>query len=231
MAQPDKNVLVVAAHPDDEVLGCGGTIARHSAEGHAVHVLIMAEGATARHEKRNAANPAVALLEEAARRAAGILGAHEPRFAGFPDNRMDEAALLDVIKVVEATIAEIDPAVVYTHHGGDLNKDHRIVHEAVITACRPLPGAAVIRLCCFETPSSTAWASAAMDTGFRPNRFVNIDAQLGTKLAALDCYQAEMRTFPHPRSREAVTALARIRGATAGLSAAEAFVTIREIID
>ena len=224
-------VLVVAAHPDDELLGCAGTLARHAAAGDRVHILILAEGATARDPSRDAGGRQEELraLELAACKAAGFLGAEPPRFAGFPDNRMDSRPVLDVTKAVEAVVEEVKPSVVYTHHGGDLNRDHRILHEAVVTACRPLPGRSIRRLLAFETLSSTEWASEAVGPAFRPRHFVDISATLAVKLRALACYAGEMRPFPHPRSAEAVTALAALRGSQAGLIAAEAFDVIFEI--
>jgi LmbE family N-acetylglucosaminyl deacetylase len=220
------NVLIVAAHPDDELLGCAGTIARHAAAGDRVHILIAAEGATSRAD---GGQDDVLALQQAARKASEILGAEPPRFAGFPDNRMDSLALLDVIKAVEAVVEEVRPAVVYTHHGSDLNRDHRMLHEAVVTACRPLPGRSFRKLLTFETLSSTEWASEAVGPSFRPRHFVDISATLEAKLRALACYQSEMRPFPHPRSAEAVTALAALRGSQVGLVAAEAFDVIFEI--
>ncbi len=223
-------VLVVVAHPDDEVLGCGGVIARHAAEGTDVHVLIMAEGATARHAIRDGTGLAIGALREAARQAANVLGAEPPRFAGLPDNRLDSVPLLDVVKTVEVVVGEVRPSIVYTHHGGDLNVDHRIVHQAVVTACRPLPESPVRSLYAFETVSSTEWASETLGQSFRPTRFVNIATHLDRKLQALESYTSEMRSFPHPRSRENVVALARHRGACAGFEAAEAFMVIRELV-
>ncbi len=224
-------VLVVAAHPDDEVLGCGGSLARHVRLGNRVHVLILAEGATARDDLRDvdARQTDLLGLREAAGRAAGVLGIAAPRFGGFPDNRMDSVAILDVTKRVESVVEEIAPSVVYTHHGGDLNRDHRIVHEAVLTACRPLPGRSVRQLFAFETLSSSEWASESIGPGFRPRRFVDISVDLDAKLRALECYEQEMRQFPHPRSHEAVQALARLRGSQVGLMAAEAFDVIFDI--
>lgn len=220
------NILVVAAHPDDELLGCAGTIARHAASGDRVHILIVAEGATARAE---GGQEQVQALQQAARKAADILGAEPPRFAGMPDNRLDSRPILDVTQAVEAVVEEVKPSVVYTHHGGDLNRDHRILHEAVVTACRPLPGRSIKKLLTFETLSSTEWASDAVGSPFRPRHFVDISETLEDKLLALDCYQAEMRAFPHPRSREAVAALAALRGSQVGLLAAEAFDLVYEI--
>jgi LmbE family N-acetylglucosaminyl deacetylase len=226
------SVLVVAAHPDDEILGVGGTLARHAAEGERVEILIVAEGATARDAARAPAARAAELeaLKKSAREAAKILGAAPPRFAGLPDNRLDGVEMLDLIKPIEAVIAEVRPRIVYTHHGGDVNVDHRLVHQAVMTACRPLPDAPVRAVYAFETVSSTEWAGPGFGAVFRPTRFVDIGATLDQKLAALGCYAGELRAFPHPRSREAIAALARWRGASSGLAAAEAFEVLRDVV-
>lgn len=217
-------VLVVAAHPDDEVLGCGGTVARHGAAGDRVDTLIVAEGATSRSDANDSDGFAaeVVTLQQCARIAAGILGAAPPRFGALPDNRLDGLELLDVIKRIESVIADVVPDLVYTHHSGDLNVDHRIVHQAVVTACRPLPRSPVTAIFTFETVSSTEWAG---DIGplFRPQRFVDISASLPKKIAALRAYASEMRPFPHARSLAAVEALAQLRGSQAGFTAAEAF--------
>jgi LmbE family N-acetylglucosaminyl deacetylase len=225
-------VLAVAAHPDDEILGCGGILARHADAGDDVHVLIVAEGATSRDDRRDAAGRCdeMAGLRQAARAAAGVLGAHPPVFLGLPDNRLDQLALLDVVKAIEAVVAPLAPAVVYTHHGGDLNIDHRIVHQATLTACRPLPGSSVEAIFAFETLSSTEWASPASGDAFRPTRFVDISGQLERKLKALRCYAGEMRAFPHARSEDAIEALARVRGSSAGIEAAEALAVIRQVV-
>lgn len=222
-----KNILVVAAHPDDEVLGCGGTIARHAATGDKVHILILAEGATARE---GGGGEELAALREAAREAAKALGAEPPDFLGLPDNRLDTLPLLDVIKAIEAVIANVRPAVVYTHHAGDLNVDHRIAHQAVLTACRPLPGSSVKSIYAFETVSSTEWMGPAVNDVFRPNRFISIDGQWPAKRRALEAYKMEMRPFPHARSVENVEALARTRGAAVGEPMSEAFVVVREVL-
>lgn len=224
--------MVVAAHPDDEVLGCGGVMARHVALGDKVHVLILAEGVTSRDPARDVERRfgEIEALRSAAQQAAAVLGAEAPRFAELPDNRLDSVPLLDVIKVVEDALAQVRPTVVYVHHGGDLNQDHRIAHQAVLTACRPLPKASVRSLYAFETVSSTEWAPATPVQPFRPTRFVGIAPHLERKLQALEAYASEMRPFPHARSRESVVALARHRGASAGLEAAEAFMVIREVV-
>lgn len=219
-------VMVIAAHPDDEVLGAGGTIARHVASGDSVSVVIVAEGATSRGvrtEERN--RDETAALRGASAAAARELGIHPPVHFGLPDNRLDELALLDIVQLLEREIDRVRPEVIYTHHHGDLNIDHRIVHGAVLTAARPVPGCPVRAVYCFETPSSTEWGQGM----FRPQRFVDISAWLEAKRRALECYVAEMRAFPHARSIESVEALARVRGVTCGLPAAEAFEVAREI--
>ncbi len=224
-------VLVLAAHPDDEVLGVGGTIARHVARGDQVHVAIAAEGATSRSAVRDidASAPELNALRAAARSAARILGANEPRFFGFPDNRCDGVDLLDIIKAVEAVVAELSPETVYVHHAGDTNVDHRRLHEAAFTACRPQPGHPVKRLLSFETPSSTEWAPPGSLPPFTPTVFVDVNRHWPAKVAALGAYASEMRAPPHPRSVSAIEHLARWRGATAGLEMAEAFMLLREV--
>ena len=224
------SILVVAAHPDDEILGCGGVLAYHAARGDTVHVLIVAEGATSRDSRRDPEGRAGELtaLNAAASCAASVIGAEEPRILGLPDNRLDSLPLLDVIKPIEANVEAVKPEIVYTHHAGDLNVDHRIVHQATVTACRPVPGSPVRAIYAFETPSSTEWQTAGAT--FRPQRWVDIEPFLGCKLRALDAYEAEMRRFPHARSFEAVEALARVRGAAAGLMAAECFMVVREVV-
>lgn len=225
-------VLIVAAHPDDEVLGCGGVVARHAANGQPVDILILAEGATARGEQRGAGGMSaeVKALREAAHFAAETLGARPPQFVGLPDNRMDTLPLLDIVKYVEEAVERAKPSLIYTHHGGDLNIDHRITHQAVVTACRSLPGSCVDAIYAFETLSSTEWSTTGMGPGFRPTRFVAIGDMLERKLKALECYRSEMREFPHARSIKAVEAQAVLRGAEAGVTAAEAFEVIREIV-
>ncbi len=220
-----EKVLVVAAHPDDEVLGCGGTMARHAAAGDEVHVLFLADGEGARLDAGS-----VPERMRTARAAAEILGARDPEFLSLPDNRLDSLDLLDVVRRVEYVVERVRPTVVYTHHGGDLNIDHRIACKSVLTACRPLPGHPVRAIYAFEVASSTEWADSSTPDAFRPDRWVDVTAQLDAKHRALECYVAEMRPFPHSRSFEAVEALARWRGASAGLEAAEAFTTLRVVI-
>jgi LmbE family N-acetylglucosaminyl deacetylase len=224
-------ILVVAAHPDDEILGCGGAMARHATEGDEVHILFLAEGVTARypHADLEAAAAEIEAREEMARQAAKQLGAQEPCFIRNPDNRLDMVPLIDLAKLVERKIVSVTPSTIYTHHGGDLNIDHRRVHEAVVTACRPMATHPVKSIYGFEVLSSTDWALSNAFEPFRPRLFIDIADYLERKLGALDCYEGELRPFPHPRSREAAMALAKCRGATAGCLAAEGFEVLRQI--
>jgi LmbE family N-acetylglucosaminyl deacetylase len=225
-------VAVVAAHPDDEVLGCGATVARHAIAGDTVHVLILSEGATSRFDRceRGLAAAEISELARSARAANDILGSTDVQLLDFPDNRMDGVELLDVVKVIETFFARIQPQMIYTHFDNDLNVDHRIVSEAVQTACRPLPGNAVERILYFEVASSTEWQIRDQRAGFVPNYFVDVTATLDLKLQALAAYGSELRAWPHPRSVEGIEHLARWRGATVGCQAAEAFMLGRCIL-
>lgn len=224
-----RSVLVVAAHPDDETLGCGGTIARLAAQGATVRVAFLADGVSSRPADSSALSRDIESRRAAAKAACRQLGATKPSFGDFPDNRMDSVSLLEVTKAIEALVDTFKPDTVLTHHAGDLNIDHRRTHEAVATACRPRRDHVVRTLLCFEVPSSTEWQLSGSAPAFAPNWFMDISATLPAKLAALEHYTAELRAFPHPRSREAVTHLARWRGATVGVEAAEAFVVGRVI--
>jgi LmbE family N-acetylglucosaminyl deacetylase len=226
-----QSILVVAAHPDDEVLGCGGTIARHADQGDLVRVLIVAEGATSRQGQRDRDQAADKLtnLAQAAQKASTILGAVDLELMDLPDNRLDSLDRLDLIKQIETRIARHQPQVVYVHHAGDVNIDHRRLHEAVVTACRPIPGQTVERLLSFEVASSTEWQPPGSAQVFHPNWFVDISTQWERKCLALEAYASEMRPWPHARSIESLEHLARWRGAQVGVNAAEAFYLLRQI--
>ena len=227
-----ETVLVIAAHPDDEVLGCGGTLARMSRAGCAVHILLMADGVTSRATDTGHVNSAGKLIARnaAAVTACKILGCTSVELLALPDNRMDGLELLDVVKLIETFVQRYQPSMVFTHHAGDVNVDHRIVHDAVVTACRPQFGHPVQDLLFFEVPSSTEWQPPGSAEPFNPSWFVDISATLATKLEALGAYADELRAFPHPRSLKAVEALATWRGATAGMGAAEAFILGRKLV-
>jgi len=226
-----QNVLVVAAHPDDEILGCGGTIAKHVKNGDIVNVVILVEGVTSRDKNRDISNrnEELSRLGDIAKKANGFLGVDSLNLHDFPDNRLDSLDRLDLIKKVEEFIKKFNPQIVYTHHCGDVNIDHRRIHEAVVTACRPIPNHCVKRLLFFEVASSTEWQTSYFVSSFVPNYFVDISNFLDLKLKALEIYKCEMRDYPHARSIEALKYLAKWRGVSVGVKAAEAFILGREI--
>jgi LmbE family N-acetylglucosaminyl deacetylase len=224
-----RAALVVAAHPDDEALGCGGTIARLAAEGTEVHLLFLADGVSSRTGVGSHA-PGVAGRRAMGDRAAAILGAAPPVYLDLPDNRMDGLDLLDVIGAIEEHAERLQPDVVFTSFAGDLNVDHRACAHAVTTAFRPTAGQSVRAVYSFEIASSTEWAFGVTGQVFTPTYFVDVEGFLPQKLAALEAYAEELRPFPHPRSPEAVSALARLRGSTVGVAAAEAFVPLRVLV-
>ncbi len=227
---PKTKILVVAAHPDDEVLGCAGTIARLAREGHEAHILILGEGITSRYEKSSQAEEKlVQQLHGHARAVGKLLGARSVSFERFPDNRFDGLPLLEIVKKVEKHIEQVRPEVIFTHHPGDLNVDHRAAFRAVLTASRPVNGTPVRDLYTFEIASSTEWAFQQIQPAFRPNVFVDISATVETKLQGMRLYKGEVRSFPHPRSLEALRAIARRWGAVVGLPYAEAFELVRSI--
>lgn len=225
-----QSLLVLAAHPDDEVLGCGGTIAKLADSGVAVNIAFLADGVLSRHVGQSAHQYELGIRREAAARACEILGATTVSFGDFPDNRMDTVPLIDIVQMIEALLIKHQPDAVFTHHAGDLNVDHRRVHEATVTACRPQTGRPVKTLLSYEVPSSTEWQLPGSAPQFAPAWFVDISTTLTRKLAALEAYAAELRPWPHPRSRRAIEDLAHWRGASVGVEAAEGFMLGRHIV-
>ena len=227
-----KSVIVIAAHPDDEVLGCGGTSAKHFHDGDEVHVLILAEGMTSRDDTRNreARTDDIVHLKNMANQAHKLLGSTSVQLMDFPENRMDSIDLLDIVKVVENEINDKKPEIIFTHYNRDLNVDHRITHQAVFTACRPEPDSTVKKIYCFEVPSSTEWQTPQDYAQFMHNTFADISDTLQKKLSAQKSYESEMKPWPHSRSIKAVEYLARWRGTNVGFEAAEAFVLSRNLV-
>ena len=222
-------VLIVAAHPDDEILGVGATAAKRAAQGDTVRALILGEGQTSRWESRKEASEnAVADLHRDTLESAACIGYERVSFADFPDNRFDHVDLLDLVKHVEAAIREFSPEVLYTHHGGDLNIDHQRTSQAVLTAARPAGDCPVKEIYAFETLSSTEW-DFSYTKPFCPNVFEAVEPFMQAKLDAMKCYRSELCDFPHPRSLEGIQISARKYGSIIGREFAEAFMLLRMI--
>jgi LmbE family N-acetylglucosaminyl deacetylase len=225
----NKKVLIIAAHPDDEILGCGGTIAKLIKNNCKVDVLFLSEGVSARAKlgETRKWDDEILAREAMAMAAAKYLGFSIIGFMRNPNLRMDLMSILDITKSVQNILIDNKPDIVFTHHYGDLNTDHQICFNAVITACRPSGIDFIESIFSFEVPSSTEWSSSVNLPSFRPNFFVNIDSEIESKLGALNFYDFEMREFPHPRSKENIKALSQIRGSEIGFEFAEAFMLIR----
>ena len=217
-------VVVFVAHPDDEILGAGATLAAHARAADQVHAVVLSEGATSRYTATMKTT-----LEKAAGRAAAEIGFASIRFERFPDQRLDAVPLVDIIQRMEAILDEIDPEILYTHFSGDVNSDHGVVARAAWTACRPYRFPRVRRFAAFETPSSTEWGWPLAGEGFQPNLFVDVTATLEAKIAAVQCYETELRSYPHPRSARALRERAAFWGSVVGRTAVEPFMVLREV--
>ena len=216
-----NNILVVAAHPDDETLGAGGTLLKHVQEGDDVSLFILSDGETS----RPTAN--VPARQEQARRVVAAMGAKELILENFPDQRFDTVSLLDIIQKVEKQVYTLKPNIVYTHCPYDLNLDHRLTFQAVLTALRPSPELSVKKFSTFETLSSTEWQRKDQANSFCPTEYVDISEFIEKKIEILKIYRNEIRKFPHPRSAEGIRILAQYRGIESSFLYAEAFQIIR----
>lgn len=227
-----EKVLVVVAHPDDELIGVGGTLRKHVKNGDEVHVLILGDGKTSRQNKYEAMDDSTKTLSMAeTTKAMKVLGITNLYHEYLPDNRFDQLTLLDIVKLVAQYIEKVSPSLVYSHHSGDLNVDHQLTAEAVIIATRPIQNSSIKELRLFETLSSTEMAGSRFTHVFIPNLFVNIENELEDKLDALKCYESEMREFPHPRSLKAIEYNARVWGAKNNQMAIEPFYIFRKYLD
>lgn len=219
-------VVVIAAHPDDELLGAGGTLARHVRAGDEVHAIVVADGAGSRYPAE-----LVSSLEKQARRASEVIGFTSLQFLQLPDQRLDTIPLIELTQRLEGVLDEIGPDTVYTHFPEDVNTDHGLVARGAWTACRPYARPRVRKFAVFETPSSTEWAWSMPGTDFRPSLFVDVTDTLEAKIAAMECYETELRDYPHPRSSRALRERAAYWGSHIGRLAAEPFIVLREVID
>jgi len=221
-----KKILVVVAHPDDEILGCGGTVARMIKEGHEVFTLILGEGITSRDEKRDTKRrkKEIKELNKQVYEANKVIGVKKVFTYDFPDNRFDTVALLDIVKVIEKIKNDIKPNIIFTHYEKDLNIDHQITYKAVITATRPLQNEPVKEIYSFEVLSSTEYS---YPLSFSPDVFFDVSRTINLKLEAMKKYKSEIKGSTHPRSPEAVKSNARLQGIKVGLNYAESFKVVR----
>jgi LmbE family N-acetylglucosaminyl deacetylase len=229
----DKKIMIVVAHPDDELLGLGATMHKLISEyGIHTHVVILGEGITSRSEQRNesAWTKELETHKKNIHAAKDCIGYHSVSIYDFPDNRFDAVNLLDIVKVVEKEKNSFQPTIIFTHHGGDLNIDHQRTFEAVITATRPMQQEAVTTIITFETPSGTEWRAASDPKHFIPTLFFEVaEKNVHAKIKAMESYEFEKRAYPHPRSPEALKIQAQRWGIAVGKSYAEAFTLIRSI--
>jgi LmbE family N-acetylglucosaminyl deacetylase len=219
-------ILIIAAHPDDEVYGMGGTIAKLSSLGHHVYTLIVTEGCSAQYPENSQ------IIEDKKREALqcnNILNVKEVIFGDLPDMKLDSISHIEINAVIEKAVSTVKPDIVYTHHKGDVNKDHRLVYESTMVACRPAAGQCVRKLLSYQVPSSTEWCGSNVDEIFIPNVFEEIETFAEIKHEAILAYQTEIREYPHPRSLEYVKVWDKSTGMKVGLKQAEAFHLIRDI--
>ena len=224
----NKKILIVAAHPDDEVLGCFGTVARLVKEGCEAYTLILGEGKTSRDEQRVVENRVddIAVLNSEIQKANDIIGIKKVFVESFPDNRFDSVDLLDIIKVISKVKEEVKPDIIFTHYKNDLNIDHQITYKAVITATRPMKDESAKEIYSFEILSSTEWN---YPLSFSPDTFFDIKTTLDLKIEAMKEYESELCDYPHPRSLEGIKINAQYHGMRVGKQYVEAFKSIRVI--
>jgi LmbE family N-acetylglucosaminyl deacetylase len=216
--------LVIAAHPDDEILGAGATLAGHVREGRPVHAVVLSDGAGSRY-----ADGMAGRLAEAAQSAAREIGFASLRLEGWRDQRLDTVPLIEITQRLEAYVDELRPEIVYAHFPGDANYDHQVAARAAWTACRPYRTPFVRTFAVFETPSSTEWGWSLTGSQFTPNLFVDVEATLDCKLRAMRCYTTEIREYPHPRSEQALRERAAYWGSRVGCLAVEPFCVLRDL--
>jgi LmbE family N-acetylglucosaminyl deacetylase len=221
----NERILVIAPHPDDEVLGCGGVIARHSARGDSVQVVVVSRGAPDIFPQEEVEQTRSELAA-----AHQLLGVEEVHFLDFPAPRLDMVPGHELADRLTRLVREIQPQTVYAPHWGDLHSDHKAVYWATMVATRPNCGSRVQRLLCYETLSETEWSGPSVENAFSPTVFVDISDFLAIKLKAMACYRTQLKEFPQSRSLRSLEALATLRGSAVGVDAAEAFVLVRDVV-
>jgi LmbE family N-acetylglucosaminyl deacetylase len=221
----NKNILILAPHPDDEVLGCGATIKKLSDEGNQVFVLVASRGSKRLYDQTK-----VEAVRKEALEAHALLGVTTTFFLDFPAPELDTVPLADISREISKVISELKINVLYLPHRGDIHNDHRVIFNAGLVAARPVGNCTVTEIYAYETLSETEWAAPFGDDAFIPTCFVNVESTLEAKMEAMQCFKSQLKAFPNPRSLETIQALAKFRGATVGFKAAEAFMIIRQII-
>ena len=216
-------IMVIAPHPDDEVIGAGGTLSRHTRLGDEVHVCVVTKAYAP-----DWAEATIKARRQEVLAVAEILGIKKIHFLDLPTVKLDTVPQKELNDLISNCIDNVKPQIVYTPHGGDLNKDHRLVFESTMVATRPIPGCPVKKVLCYELLSSTEWGNTLNYGTFTPNFYVDIADTLDTKLKAMAAYKTELKEPPHPRSLKAISILASLRGLNVGIAAAEAFRLIRE---
>ena len=225
-----KKILVIAAHPDDEVLGMGGTISKLASEGNTIRLLIVTDGCSSQYRNSNGMEEILKRKYEETEKSSRILGIEKIYYGGLSDMKLDSHLHIDINEVIEKTIEEFKPQIVYTHFFGDVNLDHRCVYESTMVATRPVYNQCVEEVYCYSVPSSTEWAPYITNYAFLPNVFVNISDYENIKLKAINCYKTELRDYPHPRSLKYIEESDKACGLKCGLNMAEEFVCLRKII-
>lgn len=224
-----NKVLVIAAHPDDEVLGMGGTIAKMTAEGAEVHLLIVTDGSTSQYKD----NPKLLEIIEEKKtetlNSSGILGIASINYGNLPDMKLDAIPHIQINQVIEHYVSMLQPDTVFTHFWGDVNSDHQNVYKSTLVAVRPVMGQVVRQLLCYKVPSSTEWTPNKPDTMFTPNIFVDIEQFAEQKYQAFAQYSTELREYPHPRSLKYLRETDISNGLQVGLRCAEQFMLLRKI--
>lgn len=219
-------ILIIAAHPDDETFGMGGTIAKRTFNGDIVHVLIITDGSSSQYENYK---EMIKKKKDEAKKAMNILGVKKIEFKTLPDMKLDTISHIEINNIIEQKIEEYKPSIVYTHHWGDVNKDHRLVFQSTMVAVRPTPHQSVKEIYTYEIPSSTEWNPPEINNIFKPNIFIDITDFFEQKIKAVNCYQTELRKYPHPRSPKSVKIYNQRSGITIGKKLAERFYLVRSI--
>ena len=223
-----KKVLIIAAHPDDDAFGCGGTIKKLANQKNKIYAIYFTDGVSARINKKDLKKK-INDRKKNSEKASKILGIKRCIYHSFPDNQLDKIPLLEIIQKIEEQIKKIKPDLILTHFENDLNIDHQIINRAVVTATRPKPNFRLKKILMFETLSSTEWKFSNKTKNFNPNYFVDISKTINQKIKSVKCYKNEIFNWPHPRSEKGVKTLAMFRGQSVGLKFAEAFQLLRNV--